>query len=290
MKKKDMYMLLAIGVVGLLVAQMGLIPGVSPPFAPSAGTPETPITVSENKASLTASCYDEDLGLDNGRVAVSMLEVQKNGNVIYSQADTDGTVLLDVDQGFVAGDSVVVRCRNNSDDGYYENRVTSTLAKGVNSVNVPMKKVGDIVVGMPSTVTVAMSANNLKSFDVDYSTDTDKEHFYQPIVACKGEGTTLDGEIEDVYTSAGTKVSCDNKVLSSYRWCTQLDAVDVSVKAPLDDIKLWIDSTSTDPAGNLNCTVVDGTPYAGAGIANINDADSYDSDGYTSTSFSFVIS
>lgn len=274
MKKKNTYGLIALILAAVLVGvYLKIIP-----MGGLQGTPDQPVTLQENKAAVTAICYDETSDATNGKVAADITVLKTGQQDGKTTNEGDGVVTYDLNAGYQAGDSVTVRCINNSDDGYYRNEVQKTLVIGENTIAVPVKHVGDISV-TASASTLAVAANEMKSIDLDISADTQREYYNRPIVACKGEAGSLDGEVKSITISGFTSVGCDVDTLSGYTWCNQLDTPEyLSTSAIVDDAKFWVEATSSNPAGNLNCSIVDGVPYGGAGVAAINRANSYDSD------------
>jgi hypothetical protein len=249
-----------------------------------AGTPgNPPLITQEDKATVAISCYDIDNGVDNGKVPCSCAILDEAGNEVYPLTYLSGgsTQLADT-YGFHVGDKVVGRCLNNSDTGYYENRVPVTLVAGVNSIQVPLHKVGTI---SPTVTTSALTIGAAGSSSVEYdlATSTQRQYFYKTIIFCRdlaGEGTPIGlGNITSMSCSGGQAVTCDVDAISGGAgFCCQLDKEYVSTTDIVSKQKIFLFAgASADPTGNITCVTFDGIPYdTTPGKASINRANAYD--------------
>lgn len=281
MKKKDQWMLIAVLAV-LAVGYMVYNPGAL--GTTQAGTADQPVTVSDNTATLSLACYDAELGIDNGKVG-AQIEVQKGGVPVYPLTnDGDGVVTLDANQGFKEGDAITVRCLNNSDTGYYENRVQKTLTKGVNSVAVPVKKVGTVIPSVTSG-TVAITAAGSGSMEYDLDITTQRQFFHNPVIGVRDQATNVNaaissGNITSMTCTGGHTVPCDTDTAGGYVFCCQLDLAGeyLSTSTSVSDAKIFLYAgTAADPIGNLTATIFDSIPFGTVdGGLSINHANAYD--------------
>lgn len=291
MKKKNQAYLVALVAIGLVAMQAGWLATLGlKPFGTTTGTPDTPIVTTENKATVALACYDVDNGQENGKVGAQM-EVSKNGQVVLPLTNyATGSTTLDANQGYLAGDKIVVRCINNTDTGYYENRVEKTLEAGVNSVAVPVKKVGTVVPSLTSA-TVAITSAGSGSIEYDLDISTQRQYFYKPIIAVKdrsSETAISSGNITSISCSGGHVVPCDTDTITGYSFCCQIDKEFISTTDSVADGKVFLYAgAAADPIGNLTMTIFDGVPFATQdGQASINRANAYDS---TNTALSSAI-
>jgi hypothetical protein len=284
-KKKDQYMgilLLGVAVLAVLFATGNLKLGAGP----EPGTPEgPPLITTEDKATVAISCYDIDNGVENGKVPCSCAILDDaTGNEVYPLTFLSGgsTQLADT-YGFHVSDKVVGRCLNNSDTGYYENRVPVTLTAGVNSIQVPMHKVGTVSPTVTDeTLDIAADGGSI-SIEYDLATTVQRQYFYKPIFFCRdlaGEGTPIGlGNITDMSCSGGQKVTCDVDTISGGAgFCCQLDKEFVSTTDIISKQKIFLyGATASDPKGNITCITYDGVPFDSTiGKASINRANAYD--------------
>jgi hypothetical protein len=285
MKQKNWMMLGLVVAVVLLANAYGYVKipsvgaGTAPGTAPGSGGGGGVATVS-------VACYDVDQGLDNGKVG-AQVEVDKGGVPVYPLTNAaTGVVTLDANQGYHAGDTVVVRCLNNSATGYYENRVTTTLQSGVNAVAVPLHKVGTGQVAVTS-LTAAIGSGGSNWIEYDLSMTAQRQYLYKPILAIKDSATNTNtaissGNITSISCSGGHTVSCDTDAISGYNFCCQLDAPEfVSTNAIVSKGKINLYAgNAKDPIGNLTMKIYNSVPYPTFdGQASINRAIAYQSTG-----------
>jgi hypothetical protein len=281
-KKKDQAYMLLLGVL-LIGAVLFATGNLSLGAGPQPGTPEGhPLITTEDKATVAISCYDIDNGVENGKVPCSCAILDEAGNEVYPLTFlTGGSTQLADTYGFHVGDKVTGRCLNNTDTGYYENRVPVTLTAGVNSIQVPMHKVGTVTPTV-TTSAITIGAAGSSSIEYDLACDTQRQYFDRPIIQCKdlaGEGTPIGlGNITSMSCSGGNSVTCDVDAITGAGFCCQLDKEFVSTTDIVSKQKVFFFAgAAADPVGNITCVIFDGVPYDSTpGKASINRANAYD--------------
>lgn len=250
------------------------------------------IFTDDKTRALDVVCYDVTGTADMNGVS-SVVKVARNGQVIKDSTTTTGAVTYDVNQGFRIGDQLSVRCLNNTDIGYYENRKDLILSETTGVINIPVHAVGTPQVtvyntaGQIPTQQVALAANGVANIKADIDTSSELAYYYRPILAFKDNSTnggSIVSELTKITISGGVGdggvVSCDSYALSGYVRCVQV-ATDFVSAGSLKTIPIQLTCGSSDCAGVLDWKIVDGVPYESNGVANINLADSYDSGSVT---------
>lgn len=283
--KNSNLMVWAVVGVALIYAgtTFGLIPSNWLP-AGAGGGDSIIVNTESNQAGISVSCWDISETATTGGYQADVQIF--NGESKVADDDTSGgQKTYDVNQGFVSGQTLTVKCYNNSDSGAYEESKTVTLSKGMNSVSLPMMIVGNPSVSFynnAGSATLDLVANERDTLKFDTTTSSTKTYYFNPVFGYKTSTGSIMDEITEITMSNGVTVSCDPYALSGYSKCIQIQGV-VSGLNPISGGLAGFTCGASDCAGDISYKVVDGVPASAVGTASVDQSDAYDTTGTTGT-------